>query len=330
MNLTTNYLGLSLSNPLIVGASPFADDVDMARELQDAGASAVVMRSLFEEQIELELRALSAPILEAAGASPEAQSLFPSRPDEESIPAQYLRQITRLKGALTIPVIASLNGYRPGGWTAHARLFEEAGADAVELNLYQLVTNPAVRSEDVEADMEEIVHRVVESVRIPVSVKLSGSHASPAQLVCALENAGAAGTVLFNRFYQCDIDLDAMELTPQLRLSESSELLPRLRWLAMVSPHAKGSLAATGGIHSTDDVVKAILTGAHAVQMVSVLLRHGPRCLTSILEGLRVWMKDRGYTSIDEMRGAMNLSRCPDRTDFERANYMRMLQTWRV
>jgi dihydroorotate dehydrogenase (fumarate) len=330
MKLTTPYLGLKLRNPFIVGASPFSDVVHSACQLQDAGAAALVMRSLFEEQIDAEQRALTHHVESAAESFPEATSFFPSFEEYQLTPDLYLRQIEHLKNSLSIPVIASLNGCRPGGWTEYAQKFESAGADAIELNLYQLVTNPLVSADEVEADMLETVRRVATTVKIPVAVKISAFHTSLAQFALALEGAGAAGVVVFNRFYQPDLNIDDLEVKSQLKLSDSSELLMRLRWLAILSPHVKGSLAASGGVHSTEDAAKAILAGAHTVQLVSVLLKHGPRVLSTLLNGLQNWMTERGYTSIDEFRGAMNLSRCPDPAAFERANYQRILQSWRL
>lgn len=330
MKLATTYLGLPLRNPFIVGASPFGDVVHSAVQLQDAGASALVLRSLFEEQIDAEQRALTHHIESAAESFPEATSFFPAFEEYQLTPDLYLAQIAHLKRCLSIPVIASLNGCRPGGWTDYARRFENAGADAIELNLYQLVTNPLVAAGEVEADMLETVRRVTARVRIPVAVKLSAFHTSPAQFALALEQAGAAGVVVFNRFYQPDFDLEDLAVKSQLTLSDSAELLLRLRWLAILSPHVKGSLGATGGVHSAEDAIKAILAGAHSVQLVSVLLRHGPRVLGPLLEGLQHWMEEHGYTSIDEFRGAMNLGRCPDPAGFERANYQRILQSWRI
>lgn len=330
MNLSTPYLGLNLTNPLVVGASPFCDDVHVARQLQDAGAAAIVMRSLFEEQIDAEQRALVHHVESGSESCPEATSYFPDFAEYQLGTDRYLRQLEYLKQTLTIPVIASLNGCRPGGWTDYARRFESAGADAIELNLYQLVTDPSVAADEVEADLLHTVRDVSQSVKVPVAVKLSPFHTAPAQFAGAVENAGAAGVVLFNRFYQPDFNLEDLEVSPQLRLSDPSELLLRLRWLAILSPHFRGTLAVTGGVHATADIVKAVLAGAHAVQIVSVLLRHGPRVLSLMLAGLTAWMTERGYESLDQLRGAMNLKRCPDPAAFERANYIRILQSWRV
>lgn len=330
MNLTTNYLGLKLANPLVVGASPFCDNTHVSRQLQDAGAAAIVMRSLFEEQIDAEQRALMHHVETPAESNAEGTSYFPTFAEYQLTPDRYLHQIEHLRKALTIPVIASLNGCRPGGWTDYAARMEAAGASALELNLYQLVTDPDLDADQVEADILETVNLVASSVKIPVAVKLSPFHTSPAQLALALERAGAAGVVLFNRFYQPDFDIEELEVLPQLKLSEPSELLLRLRWTAILSPHVRGSLSATGGVHTTEDVVKAILAGAHTVQLVSVLLKHGPRFLSTLADGLRLWMTEHNYETVDEFRGAMNLRRCPDPAAFERANYQRILQSWRV
>ena len=330
MKLATTYLGLKLRNPLVVGASPFADNLNSAVQLQDAGAAALVMRSLFEEQLDMEQKALTYLLEMPAESYSEATTYFPRYEEYQLTPDHYLRQIQQLKSALNIPVIASLNGFRPGGWTDYARRFEGAGADAIELNLYHLVTDPHIGAEEVEADMIETVRSVTSTVKIPVAVKLSAFHTAPAQFALALEEAGAAGVVVFNRFYQPDLNIEELEVQPQLKLSDPSELLMRLRWLAIMSPHVKGSLSATGGAHSAEDVVKAILAGAHTVQLVSVLLKNGPRYLSTILHGLKGWMDEHGYETVNEFRGAMNLKRCPDATAFERANYQKILQSWRI
>jgi dihydroorotate dehydrogenase (fumarate) len=330
MKLTTKYLGLELDNPIVIGASPYCDSSYIARQLQDAGAGAIVMRSLFEEQIEAEQRALLQHIEGPAESNAEATSYFPSFSEYQLTPDHYLRQLEQLKKNVSIPVIASLNGSRLGGWTDYARKFEAAGADAVELNLYQLVTDPAVSSEDVEADMLETVRSVTAAVEIPVAVKLSPFHSSLVNFCLALEKCGAAGVVLFNRFYQPDFNLEDLEVQPQLKLSDPSELLLRLRWLAIVSPHLHGSLSASGGVHSAEDAIKALLAGAHTVQLVSVVLKNGPRFVATLLTGMRNWLVDHGYEDIDQLRGTMNLCRCPDPSAFERANYIRILQSWRV
>jgi dihydroorotate dehydrogenase (fumarate) len=330
MNLKTTYLGLTLENPLMVGASPYCDNSYIARQLQDAGAGAIVMRSLFEEQIEAEQRALVHHLESGAESTPEARSYFPAFSEYQLAPDHYLRQIEHLKRSLTIPVIASLNGCRPGGWTEYAQRFASAGADAIELNVYHVVTDPNVGAEEIEVGMLETVRNVTASVSIPVAVKISPFHTCPANFAAALERAGAAGVVLFNRFYQPDFNLEDLEVHPQLRLSDQTELLLRLRWLAIISPHLGVSLSASGGVHSTEGVIKALLAGADTVQLVSVVLKNGPRILATLLAGVKNWISDHGYESIDQLRGAMDLRRCPDPAAFERANYIRILQSWRV
>ena len=318
MNLATNYLGLTLSNPVVVGASPFCDDVHVARRLQDTGAAALVMRSLFEEQIEPLPR--GKPIV----------SDYPELADYQLSPAKYLRQLEHLKEALTIPIIASLNGHQPGHWLDFAQRLERAGADAIELNFYQVVTDPGVAADQVETEMIKAVGDVTAAVDIPVAVKLSPYHASVAQLAVALELAGAAGVVLFNRFFQPDVNVEDQQVQTQLRLSEPGELLLRLRWLAILAPQLRASLAATGGVHSANDIVKALLTGAHVVQVVSVLLKYGIGVLPTLTAGLQTWMRAHDYTSLEQFRGSLDLRRCRDAAAFERANYIRTLQTWKV
>jgi len=330
MNLSTTYLGLPLRNPVIVGASPCCDDLDLCRQLQDAGAAALVMHSLFEEQIDLEENARHAVIDGIADSNPEATDYFPHVDDYALPPDLYVRQIENLKKALTIPVIASLNGHRPGGWIDQARRLASAGADALELNLYSLSTDPELDAEAVESDQLFIAGEVAKSITIPVAVKLSPWLTAPANFIRQLEKTGVRGAVMFNRFYQPDFNLQDLDVHAQLRLSDSSELLQRLRWLAIVSPQTSLSLSASGGIHTSADLVKAILSGAHAAQVVSAILRRGPEAVSTLLAGLEAWMIEQEYTGIDQMRGALNLSRCPNPTAYERANYLQMLQSWRV
>jgi Dihydroorotate dehydrogenase len=330
MDLSTDYLGLRLRNPLVIGASPCCDSLDTCRRLQDAGASALVMHSLFAEQVELEENARLRLIDGVADSNPEALDYFPHYDDYALTPELYLRQLGRLKENLQIPVIASLNAHRPGAWMDYAKRLAEAGADAIELNLYALATDPDTEAADIESEQLFIVREVVESVNIPVSVKISPWHTAPANFLRQVELAGAKGAVLFNRFYQPDFDLEELEVHPHLRLSDSSELLQRLRWLAIVSPHTRLSLAASGGVHTATDFLKALLAGAHAVQVVSAVLRHGGVAVTSLLSGVETWMREREYESVDQLRGALNLSRCPNAEAHERANYLQVLQSWRV
>jgi dihydroorotate dehydrogenase (fumarate) len=330
MNLTTHYLGLTLRNPIVVGASPFCDNLDASRRLEEAGAAAIVMHSLFEEQIDLEQQALIHHLETPAESNFEATSYFPHYDDYQLTPDTYLRTLERLKSALSIPVIASLNGRRLGGWVDYARQLEGAGADALELNTYQLATDPEVTGADIESGIMGIVQAVAEAVRIPVSVKLSPFHASVANFASLLDQQGASGLVLFNRFYQPDFDIEELEVVPRLKLSYSSELLLRLRWLSILSPKLNGSLACSGGVHTPEDVIKAILAGAHTVQIVSVLLEHGPRSIPVLLDGLSDWMREHGHAELSTMRGALNLKRCPDTAAHERANYIKILQSWKL
>jgi len=317
MNLATTYLGLKLRSPLVVGASPLCDDADGARRLQDAGAGAVVMRSLFAEQVD-------SPA--APGTVPEPHP-FPEFADYQHAATPYLRQVSLLKQHLSIPVIASLNGHQRAAWTELAPQFERAGADAIELNFYEIVTDPSRAADAIESEMLATVGAVASAVKIPVSVKLSPYHSSLAQLAVALELEGAAGLVLFNRFYQPDVDLEEEKVRPVLHLSSPDELLLRLRWLAILSSRVGISLAAGGGIHTSGDAIKALLTGAHALQVVSVVLRHGPHVLVTITQGIRQWMTAHDYDSLEEFRGRLNHARSPDATAFERANYIRVLRS---
>ncbi len=330
MNLSTDYLGLKLPSPLVIGASPFADDVQTARLFQDLGAGAIVMRSLFEEQIYLDaLQAAPGTKPVVALAAPKS-STFPKVSEYQLTPDRYLRQIGLLKASLSIPVIASLNGTRPGGWIDYAARCEQAGADAIEVNLYNVAADPFVSGAEVESNMLDTVRLVKGSVRIPVAVKLSAFLTSPANFAHQLEQIGVDGIVIFNRVYQTTASADDDEEALRVHLSNSPELLLRLRWLAMLSPHLKCTLAVTGGVHSGADLVKAILAGADGVQVVSAILRHGPRYVGVLLEGLEHWMRNRGYQTVGEFWGAMNLERCSDPGAFERADYQRLLQNWPI
>jgi len=329
MDLSTTYLGLALPHPLITGASPLVDHLDLVRRLEDAGAAAITMHSLFEEQLAMEAAATWHALDTHAEAHAEAASYFP-RPDEYALgPDQYLEQIRRIKDAVAIPVVASLNGITGEGWTRYARAIEQAGADALELNMYIVAANPLESGAAIERRLVETVRAVRASVSLPIAVKLSPYLSSVSHLAAALDEAGANGLVLFNRFYQPDIDVDALEVVPRLRFSDHSELLLRVHWLAILAGRVRASLAASGGVHRVEDVVKTVMAGADAVQLVSVLLQHGPERLILLRQGLARWLEEREYTSLRQMRGSMSLERCPDPTAFERGNYMRVLQTWR-
>ena len=329
MDLRTTYLGLELAHPLMPGASPLVDDLDTVRRLEDAGASAIVMHSLFEEQLTGEMLVTHAAMDGPSDSFAEALSFLPSPADFRLGPEEYLEQIRRVKQAVKVPVIASLNGTTLGGWLAYARMMEEAGADALELNVYQLATDPEETSQSIERRTLAMVRAVAGAVMIPVAVKLSPFYTSIASFATQVEEAGADGLVLFNRFYQPDVDIEELEVKTGLRLSDSSELLLRLRWLAILSGKLKSSMAASGGVHSAVDVVKAIMCGADTVQVVSALLRHGPYYLKFILDDLTRWLEEHEIDSLDEIRGNMSLERCPDPRQFERTNYMKVLASWK-
>jgi dihydroorotate dehydrogenase (fumarate) len=329
MDLSTMYLGLPLAHPLMPGASPLVDDLDTVRRLEDAGAAAIVMHSLFEEQILQEQLASAFHLDVYEEGFGEALTFFPRPADYALGPDQYLRQLERIKGAVGVPVIASLNGTTPGGWVGYARRMQDAGADALELNVYYLASNPAESGEAVERRTIDILRAVKDAIRVPVAVKLSPFHSSLAHMAAELDRAGADGLVLFNRFYQPDIDIEQLEAVPRLELSTSAELLLRLRWLAILRSQVRGSLAATGGVHTAADAIKAVMAGADAVQMVSALLRRGPEYLRTVREEMESWMAEHEYRSLTQMRGSMSLSNSPDPGAFERANYIRVLQGWR-
>jgi dihydroorotate dehydrogenase (fumarate) len=329
MSLTTHYLGLKLSSPFMPGASPLVDDLDMVRRLEDAGAAAIVMHSLFEEQISLEQHATIYHMEMYADAFAEVRGYFPEPAQFALGPEQYLEQISRIKQAVAVPVIASLNGATAGGWTRYAGLIQEAGADALELNIYYLPTDPNEPTEAVERRAIDVLRCVKAGVRIPVALKLSPFYSALPALVAELERGGADGLVVFNRFYQPDIDLENLEVVPKVNLSTSQELLLRLRWLSILSSQTRMSLACSGGVHNAEDALKAIMCGAHAVQLVSALLRHGPKHLKKVKQDVITWMEEHEYFSLAQLHGSMNLSRCPDPAAFERANYMRTLQSWR-
>jgi dihydroorotate dehydrogenase (fumarate) len=328
MDLSTNYLGLKLKHPLMPGASPMVDDLDLVRKLEDAGASAIVMHSLFEEQIAAE-QALHQHVESHGDSFGEALSFLPNPAEFRLGPDKYLEQIRKIKATVGVPVIASLNGVSRGGWTRYAKLMQDAGADALELNMYLVATDPMKTGDTVEAEMINLVRSIKHDLRIPVAVKLSPFFTSLPNFAAHLDLAHADGIILFNRFYQPDIDVTDLKVVRSLRLSDSSELLLRVHGLALLSGRVKASLAVSGGVHTALDAVKTIMSGAHAVQTVSALLQHGPQRLGAILQDLVHWMEENGYSNVSEMVGSMNLTKCPDPKAFERLNYMEVLKSWR-
>jgi dihydroorotate dehydrogenase (fumarate) len=330
MDLRTRYLGLELEHPIMVGASPLVDELDTVRRLEDAGAAALVMHSLFEEQIAGERAAVHAFVNHHVESSPEARTYLPEPAGFRLGPDRYLDQLLAIKRAVAIPVVASLNGTTLGYWLEAARLLEQAGADALELNVYRLATDPQRNADELEFETVEMVRAVRREVALPIAVKLSPFYTSLPHLAERLAAAGADALVLFNRFYQPDFDLEQLEVERTLRLSDSSELLLRLRWLAILRGRVPVGLAASGGVHRATDVIKALMAGADVAQVVSLLLLEGPDALVRLRSGLVQWLEEHGYDGLTGLRGCLSLARCPDPSAFERANYVQLLQSWRA
>lgn len=329
MGLKTDYLGFELEHPFMVGASPMCDDMDTVRKLEDAGAAAFVMHSLFEEELVCEELATNAAMEDPADSFAEALSFFP-QPDNFVVGSnEYMNQLRKVKEAVRVPVIGSLNSYTEERWTEYARQMQEAGADALELNAYDLSSDSAVAGADIEGNTIEMVRKVKHAVTIPVAVKLSPHHTSLANFACQLDAAGADGLVLFNRFYEPDIDVQNLEVVSKLMLSEQSELPSRLRWLAILSPKVQASLAVTGGIHSALGAVKALMAGAHGIQLVSTLYKNGPAHLATIRNEVAQWLDSHGYESVKQLQGSMNVENSPNPEAFTRANYLQILKIWR-
>jgi dihydroorotate dehydrogenase (fumarate) len=328
MDTSTSYLGFRLLHPFIAGASPFGYHLDTVKRLEDAGCAAVVLHSLFEEQITLATEGTIAhmDVLDSEFAEPVAY--FPDSQDYAFTPDAYAEHVSRVKQAVRIPVIASLNGRTSEAWLRFATIIEQAGADGLELNIYEVVTDLDVSGTAIERQLSDVVKTLKGVLKIPIAVKLSPFFAAFGNVARQLDRAGADGLVMFNRFYQPDIDIKTMEPVPRVELSTSAELLLRLRWLAILHGRIRPSLAVTGGVVTPTDGIKAILAGADAVQMVSSLLRHGPACIASMRRALERWMEWNKMTRLDEMRGRSSLQKTRDRTAFERANYIRTLQSW--
>jgi len=329
MDLSTKYLGLSLKNPLIPSAGPLSHTIDGMKRLEDAGAAAIVMYSLFEEQIAHEAAELNHHLSYGTESFAESLTYFPATQEYNLGPEEYVELVRKAKQSLGIPVIGSLNGVSTGGWIDYARKIEEAGADALELNVYYIPTDPKLSSQDVEDRYLEVLHAVKRAVRIPVAMKLSPFFSSMANMARRLELAGADGLVLFNRFYQPDIDLEALEVTPNVTLSSSSSIRIPLRWIAILHGRVRMSLAATSGIHTAADAVKVIMAGADATMLCSSLLKNGPGHLATVLTGMRQWMLEHEYVSVSQMKGSMSQKSVADPAAFERANYMKALQRFR-
>lgn len=328
MDLSTSYLGFDLPHPFMTGASPLADTTDRVKQLEDAGVAAIVLRSLFEEQIVSEQLATERSMNEPADSFGEALSYFPNLDEFVLGPQEYLEQVRRIKEAVSVPVIASLNGTTAGGWLDYAKLIEQAGADALELNIYYLGSDENENGETMVQRTIDMATAVKKGVKIPVAIKLSPYYASFANVAKRLDEAKVDGMVLFNRFYQPDIDVENLEVLSDLNLSSSGALLLRLRWLAILSGRIQADLAVTGGAHTAIDAVKATMCGANAIQMVSAILMHGPQHIAKIRKDVEQWLEEHEYESLSQARGSMNLLKTPNPKAYERANYAHILQTW--
>lgn len=326
IDLSTSYLGLNLASPLVVSASPLSRDVDGICRLEDAGASAVVLYSLFEEQLRQEEADLNYHL--AAGTESFAESLtyFPQPSEFHTGPEGYLNHIRKTKSSVGIPIIASINGSTLGGWTKFASEMQRAGADAIECNIYNIPTDPKVSAADVENSYVEIVRAVKSVVTIPVAVKLSPFFSNFSNIAQRFDAAGADGLVLFNRFYQPDIDLEELEIRPNVLLSSQQALRLPLTWIGILYGKVKASLAGTSGVHTAEDVVKLLMVGANVTMLCSSLMRHGINHLRHVERELREWMEEHEYESVRQMQGSMSQQRCPDPGAFERAQYMRAVK----
>ena len=329
VNLSTRYLGLELKNPLVVSACPLTGQLDSLRLLEEAGAAAAVMPSLFEEQIEHDAMAINDFYEQGVESFPEALSYFPEMDDYNTGPAAYLQHIEEAKRTVSIPIIGSLNGISRGGWVDYARQIQEAGADALELNIYYVATDPEMTAEQLEGRYVDLVVAVREAVSVPLAVKIGPYFSSLPHMARKLAEAGADGLVLFNRFLQPDIDLETLRVSPKLVLSTSNELRLPLRWIAILRPQLRWcSLAATSGVHTPEDVIKLLLAGADVTMVASALFQHGPGHLRTLLDGTRAWLAEKGYASIEQMKGSLSQSNAPDSAAFERANYVQTLTTY--
>ena len=329
MNLTTNYLGLPLKNPVVASSSPLSHTVESIRRLEDAGAAAVVMYSLFEEQIGFDSYYIDYHLTQGIDSYAESISYFPDMQSYNVGPDAYMELIRRAKEAVDIPIVGSLNGASVGGWTDYAALIEEAGADALELNVYYVPTNTEISGVEVEVLYLDILSAVRQAVNIPVAVKLSPFFSSIANMSSRLADHGADGLVLFNRFYQPDFDLENLEVAPRLVLSNSNELRLPLRWVAILYGRLDADLAITTGIHTSQDVIKGLMAGAKVTMMASELLQNGVRRIGQVLNEVTTWLTEHEYESVMQMIGAMSQKHCAEPAAFERANYMKMLQSYR-
>ncbi len=325
MDLSTTYLGLKLRTPLVPSASPLSEELDNIKRMEDAGASAVVLYSLFEEQLRQDRAELAHHLERGTFSFPEALTYFPEPQEFHLGPEGYLEHIAAAKRAVHIPIIASLNGSSPGGWTQYARQIQQAGADALELNIYYIPTNIHLPADEVEQTYLEILRAVKACVTIPVAVKLGPFFANFARTAWLLDEAGADGLVLFNRFYQPDIDLETLEVKPNILLSTPMAMRLPLRWIAILHGRLRASLAATSGIHRASDVVKMLMAGADVTMLCSALIRHGIKQIAVIERELKTWLEEHEYESVAQLKGSLSQKNCPDPSAFERALYLRAL-----
>jgi len=328
IDLSTRYLGLSLESPLVASASPLSESLDNIRAMEDAGAAAVVLHSLFEEQIDVEREHLDRYLSHGAESHPEALDYFPDLAGYNLGPDGYLEHLRRAKEAVGIPIIGSLNGVSTGGWIEFARKMQQAGADALELNIFYVPTDPALSGVQVERMYVDLVRDVKASVSIPVAVKLGHAFSAPANLARHLDVVGADGLVLFNRFYLPDFDLESLEVTPRLTLSSPYELLLRLHWVAILYGHVKADLAVTGGVHGSAQVLKSMMAGARVAMMTSAILQNGIEHFARVRADLLDWMEAHEYASIAQMQGSMSYRSVAEPAAFERANYMKVLSSY--
>ena len=326
-DLKTTYIGLSLKNPLVASASPLSKKLDSVRKLEDAGAAAIVLYSLFEEQIRQESLQLDHILNRGTESYPEALTYFPELETYNMGPEKYLTHLQKIKAAVDIPVIASLNGSSPGGWLDYASKIEEAGADALELNIYHLATDPYLNSAELEQNQIDLVKQLKKKLHIPLAVKLSPHYSAFANFAQRMAEAGADGLVLFNRFYQPDLDIETLEVVPNLDLSRSTELRLPLRWVAILHERIETDFAITSGVHTREDVVKALMVGANVVMLASALLQNGISHLAELLKGLEDWMETYQYPSVSQMRGAMSQQAVAQPEAYERANYFKVLNS---
>ena len=329
VDLTTNYMGMALKNPLVPSASPLSSSIDSIKRMEDAGAAAVVLHSLFEEQIEFEAGALTHFLEYGTESFAEAITYFPPHDEYRREPDDYVELIRKAKGAVDIPIIPSLNGVSPGGWTGYAKRFEEAGADAVELNVYFIPTKFNLMSCDIEDLYVKLLKDVKQHVSIPVAMKLSPFFSAMPHVASMLDAEGADALVLFNRFYQPDIDIEELDVKLNLQLSTPIDMRLPMRWIAILYGHLDCSMALTSGIHSSEDILKAMMVGADVANVCSVLLQHGIGQIEHLLHGVTAWMEEHEYESIQQMKGSMSHKSVPEPAAFERANYMKALNSYK-